>query len=839
MVISNGFMYIAFLMFLSGSLLALKKYAKWRVFTVIPPIIWCYLLNMIFCTIGLYDSPEVERIQMGFRRNLLYAMLFVMLLRCDLRKFRKLGSRIVAVFVMGSITIMAGFLIGYPIFKPYLGPDTWGAVAALYASWVGGSGNMAAMLTVLPANGSTYGKIVTVDSVCYSLWLAFVLYGTRFTQRWNQAARANTFYLQRVAYDAAQTVARERRKSGAADLTFMVGASLLVSAGAQAISVPLSIALKWLGLDMFDAATTSMLLVTILGLACAMTRLGKSPAIDGLSTLYLYAVISLLASSASFTDFLDAPIWVVYGFFVLVIHAALMFALSTLFQWDLCSRFHGVRRQYRRDRQCFRGGYRLRAVLCRHWGAHGGHGGCHRKLCRPAVCGGAANLVIRSVRYTRNPVLANAFVPGPLFYKEVTMRWIIQALGGSGEHGRNCYALTIPSGTYLFDCGVKRTVSGHQVGVYPVLPPELVPTIRAVFLSHAHQDHCAAPPLLYHLGYRGPVYASPETLEAVPEFLQKWRTYVLSHGGSLPYTVKEERALQFMALRPGRQDVEGLDLTCGRSGHMLGSLWFHITEGDQAFLYTGDTVWNPFLLARDPAPVANVAIVDCAYAGRSFSQEAQNRELLLAVRSVLQRGGKALFPLPAKGRAADVWTLLEKQFPQVPLYVDAGIAAYRDNLFRHTQWLKEEVRAGKGKDSHIVRRDAERLAVCQNKGPALILTQDGMLTAPEGLFYYKQLKRDERNAVFFTGKLSKGSEGDRLMEREPDREAPVLRRQILIKVHLDEADCLAYCRSCHVRHAVLFHAEQQRNRAVLDCLRSQGIDARLLAAGETWIFDEK
>jgi uncharacterized membrane protein len=335
-LITNGFTYIAFLMFLSGSILALKKYAKWKIFTILPPIIWCYLLNMMFCTIGLYDSPAVEGVQDVLRKNLLYAMLFVMLLRCDLRKFRKLGARIVAVFLMGSVTIMAGFLIGYPIFKSYLGPNTWGAVAALYASWVGGSGNMAAILTTLPVDARTYGEIVTVDSVCYSLWIALVLFCTRFTQRWNQAARANTFYLRRVAYDAAQTVARERRKSGAADLTFMVGASLLVSALAQTVSVPLSGALKWVGLNMFDIPTTTMMLVTVLGLACAMTRLGKSPAIAGLSTLYLYAVISLLASSASFTDFLESPVWVVYGLFVLLVHAALMFALSTLFQWDLC-----------------------------------------------------------------------------------------------------------------------------------------------------------------------------------------------------------------------------------------------------------------------------------------------------------------------------------------------------------------------------------------------------------------------------------------------------------------------------------------------------------------------
>ena len=48
MVITNGFMYIAFLMCLAGILLALEKYTKWKIFNVVPPLVWIYVLNMIF-----------------------------------------------------------------------------------------------------------------------------------------------------------------------------------------------------------------------------------------------------------------------------------------------------------------------------------------------------------------------------------------------------------------------------------------------------------------------------------------------------------------------------------------------------------------------------------------------------------------------------------------------------------------------------------------------------------------------------------------------------------------------------------------------------------------------
>lgn len=52
MVITNGFTYIAFLMCLAGVLLALEKYTKWKIFNLVPPLVWIYVLNMIFCTMA-------------------------------------------------------------------------------------------------------------------------------------------------------------------------------------------------------------------------------------------------------------------------------------------------------------------------------------------------------------------------------------------------------------------------------------------------------------------------------------------------------------------------------------------------------------------------------------------------------------------------------------------------------------------------------------------------------------------------------------------------------------------------------------------------------------------
>ena len=336
MVITNGFTYIAFLMCLAGCLLLLEKYSKWRIFNVVPALVFIYILNMIFCTMGLFNSEACSKAYSVLKNNLLYAMIFVMLLRCDFRKLAKLGGRMVAIFLACSLTLFIGFVVGYPIFKGSLGTDVWGAVAALYASWVGGSANMAAMQAALPVDAGAYSCALALDTVCYSVWIALLLLMVRYSSKWDNATKADTSKLQEIADIAAKEVAKEKKIASAADWVFLIGLSLMVSALSQMVGGYLQDAFASVGLEMFDKGTMTTVFVTVLGLVCALTPLGKLPAVEELSTVYLYAVVSLLASTASVVDLLTAPMWIVYGLFILVIHVVLMFVLSKIFHWDLC-----------------------------------------------------------------------------------------------------------------------------------------------------------------------------------------------------------------------------------------------------------------------------------------------------------------------------------------------------------------------------------------------------------------------------------------------------------------------------------------------------------------------
>ncbi len=337
-MITIGFTYFAFLMFVAGALLFLQMNTKWKVFDIVPPLVWIYVLHMVFCTVGLYDLAETKAAYSAFKNNLLYAMIFVMLLRCDFRKLSKLGGRMIAIFLGCSLTLAIGTILCYPIFVESMGgaEKTWAAVAALYASWVGGSANMAAMESAFTIDSGAYGAALALDTVCYSVWIALLLMAVKFAPKWNRICKADTSKLDAVAEAANAEVASMKKVPTSADWIFLIGLSLMVSVLSQKAGSIMDAGLCAIGLDMFGASTCTTVFVTVLGLVCAATPLGKLAAVEELSSIYLYAVVSLLASRATLVDLIAAPMWVVYGFAILVVHVVLMFLFSKLFKWDLC-----------------------------------------------------------------------------------------------------------------------------------------------------------------------------------------------------------------------------------------------------------------------------------------------------------------------------------------------------------------------------------------------------------------------------------------------------------------------------------------------------------------------
>lgn len=329
-MITNGFTYVAVLIFIAALLVWLQKHTKSKFFDYAPPIVLLYLITMIFCTLKVWDLEATKPAYSALKNNILFAMIFLMLLRCDIRKIFKLGPKMLGGFFCASITISLGFIITYAILHGPLGEGAWKALGALCGSWMGGSGNMIAVQAALDIGEADMAYALVVDSIDYSIWVMFLLWAINLAPKFNKWVKANTKTLDEISKRLEDDAKANDGSITFVNIIFLLGLSLVVSALGQNIGTTLNGALPFL-----DTSTWTVLFITLAGLAGALTPVGKMAGTTELSNVMLYSVVALLASRASFLELTDAPVWIIAGFMILGIHGILMVLCAKIFKLDM------------------------------------------------------------------------------------------------------------------------------------------------------------------------------------------------------------------------------------------------------------------------------------------------------------------------------------------------------------------------------------------------------------------------------------------------------------------------------------------------------------------------
>lgn len=333
-MITNGFIYIATLVFVAAILIylpiLLKGQGAQKIFSFAPPIVLIYLGLMLLCTLGVWDLEATSATYTALKNPILYAMLFIMLLRCDITKIIKLGPKMLIGFFAATISIGLGFVISYGIMHEFLGGGAWKALGALCGSWMGGGGNMLAIQAALNVNESTMAYALVVDSICATIYIMFLLWSISFKKPFNRWAKADT----RAIDEVGELLSKEAEKNTAPliwqNIILLLGVGLIVSAISQEIGVILSDAFS-----IFDKTTWTVLVVTLLGIVLAPTPLGKIKGTEEVSNVLLYIVITLIASRADLRSVTNAPVWLFTGFMILLIHVLLMLLLAKLLRLDI------------------------------------------------------------------------------------------------------------------------------------------------------------------------------------------------------------------------------------------------------------------------------------------------------------------------------------------------------------------------------------------------------------------------------------------------------------------------------------------------------------------------
>lgn len=333
-MIKDGFMYIAALVFIAAVLVNLPKIIRGKkaetFFKFAPPIVLIYLGLMLLCTVRLWDLEATGGAYNALKNPLLYAMLFIMLLRCDLRKIIKLGPKMLIGFFSATISIAIGFVVSYAIMHKALGEGAWKSLGALCGSWMGGGGNMLAIQAALDVDEASMAYALVMDSICATFYVMFLLWAIGFHERFNRWTKADTKVIDEVGI-ALEAEARANTKPLTwQNIAILMGAGLLVSAVCQKLGGMIAVHLSF-----FDKATWTVLIVTVLGVLLAMTPFGKLKGTEEISNVLLYIVVALIASRADLASMGNAPMWLLAGLIILVIHVGFMLVLAKLLKLDV------------------------------------------------------------------------------------------------------------------------------------------------------------------------------------------------------------------------------------------------------------------------------------------------------------------------------------------------------------------------------------------------------------------------------------------------------------------------------------------------------------------------
>src|SRR6266567_2898420 len=295
----------------------------------------------------------------------------------------------------------------------------------------------------------------------------------------------------------------------------------------------------------------------------------------------------------------------------------------------------------------------------------------------------------------------------------------------------------------LVDCGLFQGQKEWRERNWQNLPMA-AQDIECLILTHAHLDHCGWIPRLVKQGFRGPIYATPATIDLcgiiLPDsghlqeedaaFHNQHQTS--KHNPALPlYTLEEaQTCLQYfqpVAFGEMKQISAEMSFRFVHAAHILGSSMVEITlareagqgPGPTRMLFTGDigrvhdqNVAPGKVVYSGPqsGETADIVVMESTYGNRSHPTDDPRSQLAELIRKTIERGGSVVVP---------------------------AFAVERTQKF--VFMIKELMELG--------------------KSPCIIISSSGMVTGGRVLHHLAQRLPDPKNTVLFIGFQAPGTRG--------------------------------------------------------------------------------
>jgi metallo-beta-lactamase family protein len=255
----------------------------------------------------------------------------------------------------------------------------------------------------------------------------------------------------------------------------------------------------------------------------------------------------------------------------------------------------------------------------------------------------------------------------------------IRFIGALGSVTGSCTLFAHRGRYYLVDCGAQQgtdAVDGEAT-VLPFKPRG----IQALFLTHAHLDHCGMLPELIHQGFTGDIYCTRATADLT--------RLALADAAALPaacFTTTDVGQLRFVCLDDLPEHQFGkfrgiapnLSVSLIRTSHVLGSVGFEFQfsggpaknpASHRTIVFSGDlgcnteeNCYQSLLNARQyPSTHAEFLVCESTYGGRvrnpsfaSFEERIRSLRKLLQEAAAHGSGANIIFPCFTLQRLQDL-----------------------------------------------------------------------------------------------------------------------------------------------------------------------------------------
>jgi uncharacterized membrane protein len=226
--------------------------------------------------------------------------------------------------------VIIGAPLAYMVVKGWLDPQAWMGYATLAGSWIGGTGNMAAVAEGIKTPGTEFGLAVVADNVVYLIWLPILLQSKNMAKWFHKFTRLPAANLDKLK-EAAKELHLEKEPLAMRHLIYLtaIGFGGAWIAGQVASVIPQAP-------PVFTTSTYSILLVSAFGIALSFTKARMIPGSHELAMALVYLFVSRMGAKTVIAGLVDQAVPFVAGAYIWIfIHGAFLLFAARLFRVDV------------------------------------------------------------------------------------------------------------------------------------------------------------------------------------------------------------------------------------------------------------------------------------------------------------------------------------------------------------------------------------------------------------------------------------------------------------------------------------------------------------------------